>query len=593
MRQIANGEFLTRNYDRSSIGEKKFTHFLNELKNYLNRYPKIQNEEEGKPYLTNLLLASGFENFSDYTIAPEKKIDLAVFKERTNGSREIEVIIETKINKSEMISDDNFHKKSFAQICYYYSKYKSSTIKHLIITNYQTIYIFKASEIEKITSSSNFPQCGEDAKTESIYSDILKNLDDKDIENLKYTKIDFSNFSIDEVEELVKDVFTKDKKMVKLKEKLIAIYKLLSPITLLGLSSQDKNLLDNKFYFELLYIFGLKEVEEQGIKKIERLEEEEREEGSILELTLFEMGERENFEDGFELVIIWLNRILFLKLLEARLISMHPSFKPFMNFATISNFRQLDNLFFEVMAKEKEERKRGLEIFKDIPYMNSSLFEKKEIEDRYFSIRELDCNIEMNIYQNTNLKEETRGRMKTLEYLFNFLDGYDFGSNGEDKVVPVEKKLISSSVLGLVFEKINGYRDGSHFTPSFITAKLARDAISRYSGDLRNIKVLDPAVGSGHILVSVLNELVYRRAEILDEFGEKRKIVIEDDEVFISGNVGYVQDEKGKFPSEAIRIQKYMFNLVKEIIENNLFGVDINSKSVEITRLRLWIELLK
>ena len=470
MRHIPNIEFLTGVRNRSTIGQDKFINFLNELKNYLNRYPKVQNEEEGKSNLKSLFQVSGFENFSDYKIAPEKKIDLAIFRERANGSREIEVIIETKTNKSEMISDDNFRKKSFAQICYYYSKYKSSTIKHLIITNYQTIYIFKASEIEKITSSSNFPRRREDAKTKDIYSDILKNLDDKDIENLEYTKIDFSNFSIDEVEELIKDVFTKDKKMVKLKEELVAIYKLLSPITLLELPSQDKNLLDEKFYFELLYIFGLKEVEEQGIKKIERFEAEERERGSILELTLFEMGERENFEGGFELVIIWLNRILFLKLLEARLISMHLSFKPFMNFSTISNFRQLENLFFEVMAKEKEERKGGLETFKDIPYMNSSLFEKKEIEERYFSIRELDCNIEMNIYYKTNLKEETRGRMKTLEYLFNFLDAYDFGSNEVDKVVPVEKKLISSSVLGLVFEKINGYRDGSHFTPSFITA---------------------------------------------------------------------------------------------------------------------------
>ena len=36
-----------------------------------------------------------------------------------------------------------------------------------------------------------------------------------------------------------------------------------------------------------------------------------------------------------------------------------------------------------------------------------------------------------------------------------------------------------------------------------------------------------------------------------------------------------------------------MFHLKQTIIENNLFGVDINPKSVEICKLRLWIELLK
>ncbi|GAA7843735.1 hypothetical protein HpMS32_07580 [Helicobacter pylori] len=40
-------------------------------------------------------------------------------------------------------------------------------------------------------------------------------------------------------------------------------------------------------------------------------------------------------------------------------------------------------------------------------------------------------------------------------------------------------------------------------------------------------------------------------------------------------------------------IQKELFNLKKDIIENCLFGVDINPNSCEITKLRLWIELLK
>ena len=44
---------------------------------------------------------------------------------------------------------------------------------------------------------------------------------------------------------------------------------------------------------------------------------------------------------------------------------------------------------------------------------------------------------------------------------------------------------------------------------------------------------------------------------------------------------------------ESQRIQELLFNEKRYIIENCLFGVDINPNSVRICRLRLWIELLK
>jgi adenine-specific DNA-methyltransferase len=45
--------------------------------------------------------------------------------------------------------------------------------------------------------------------------------------------------------------------------------------------------------------------------------------------------------------------------------------------------------------------------------------------------------------------------------------------------------------------------------------------------------------------------------------------------------------------SESQRIQETLFHEKQTIIENCLFGVDINPNSVKICRLRLWIELLK
>ena len=51
--------------------------------------------------------------------------------------------------------------------------------------------------------------------------------------------------------------------------------------------------------------------------------------------------------------------------------------------------------------------------------------------------------------------------------------------------------------------------------------------------------------------------------------------------------------ESGKAGREIQNVQKTIFKEKKKIIENSLFGVDINPNSVKICRLRLWIELLK
>jgi len=592
MIKIENRQFLKNSYSSSTISEAKFFRFLKELKIYLKKYQNFGIEESGKTDFQNLIESTDYEN---YEVRPEGNIDIAIWKSvEKNEQKQLEVFIETKKGNSfEMISDENFAKKSFAQICYYYSEFGKSALKHLIITDYKTLYLFKASEIEKIVSSNQFPNYRKKAKTPEIYSEILESFDFSEIE---YTKIDFSKMKISEIENLEKDIQTKDEKLFKFKRELTAIYKLFSPKNLLEIDAdKDMNSLDESFYQELLHIFGVEEKKIDGIQKIVR--KNERDFGSILELTFLEMAdsrvkhENDNnkFDKAFELNIIWLNRILFLKLLEARLVFMHSNFEPFLN---MTSFRELNNLFFEIMAVEINQRKPHLKKFEKIPYMNSSLFEKKNLEENLFEIRQLDSNVEIEIMENSVLQTD-KIKLKTLDYLFKFLDAYDFGSNKYQEVAKIDKTLIKSSVLGLIFEKVNGYKDGSHFTPSFITTKLAKDSLDRVSTNLENIKVLDPAVGSGHILVSVLNELVVRQAEIQGKFGKNRDIKIENDEIFISDEIQYIEDENGNFPEIAENIQVEIFHLKEKIIENNLFGVDINSNSVEIARLRLWIELLK
>ena len=78
-----------------------------------------------------------------------------------------------------------------------------------------------------------------------------------------------------------------------------------------------------------------------------------------------------------------------------------------------------------------------------------------------------------------NKGKKLSGEINTLKYLFSFLDAYDFSSEGSEEIQEENKTLINASVLGLIFEKLNGYKEGSYFTPGFITMYMCRETIRR------------------------------------------------------------------------------------------------------------------
>ena len=82
------------------------------------------------------------------------------------------------------------------------------------------------------------------------------------------------------------------------------------------------------------------------------------------------------------------------------------------------------------------------------------------------------------LYKKTVVKSNYK-KMNALEYCLRFLDAYDFSSEGNKEIAEENKTLINASVLGLIFEKINGYKDGSYFTPGFITMYMCRETIRR------------------------------------------------------------------------------------------------------------------
>ncbi len=340
------------------------------------------------------------------------------------------------------------------------------------------------------------------------------------------------------------------------------------------------------------------------------------------------------FNVGLELVITWINRVLFLKLLEAQLLSYHKDDKSFeyLTIDKIKNYDDLNALFFQVLAKEYAERNQDVkEQFSKIPYLNSSLFEPNNLEHDAIFISNLRDDKKLPIFSKTVLKDEKgkrlKGELNTLEYLFAFLTAYDFSSEGTEDIQEESKNLINASVLGLIFEKINGYKDGSFFTPGFITMYMSREAIRRaivqkfndakgWDCDdfdclydkiedrkeankiVNSFKIVDPAVGSGHFLVSALNEIlaIKNDLKILEDRNGKRlkeyQLEVIHDDLIITDDDGdlFVYNPKNK---ESQRVQEALFHEKQTIIENCLFGVDININSVKICRLRLWIELLK
>ncbi|EAI6311038.1 class I SAM-dependent DNA methyltransferase, partial [Campylobacter jejuni] len=618
-------DFFNPYYRKKQIMQNEFDIFNKALMQYLERLESSQSENEDylvanalSPFLTML-------NFKTHIKTKQKgksEIDLSISKDEF--SKDLEVLIEAKKpNSKEFITHTKVNSKALHETILYYFRNReySFSLKFIIITDFYKFYIFKISEFEELFyKNPSFKKLFEEfcnpnslfkGNTEEFYKEVAKLIENSK-ENLKGFLIDLT--------------FLKDKQKSNFKN-LASIYKTFHRDFLLNeFNPNDANSLNNAFYKELLYILGLCESKQNSKLIIAKSEESKEEQGTFYTAINSKLKE-ENFETILKLLILWLNRILFLKLIESNLVRFNDDKNlKFLNFKKIPDFDKLSELFFEVLAKEKSTRKKSE--FAYLPYLNSSLFEKQSIENT-LEISSLSNDLKLFYYKNTVLKDDKckakKGQVGLLEYLFEFLDSFDFGSDDEQSEILSQKELISSSVLGNVFEKLNGYKEGSFYTPSFITSYMCKESITKVVLDkfnaqfdldakninelrkslrkedkkaqkelLNSIKICDPAVGSGHFLVSALNVMLSIYDE-LNLFNEEFYLEVQNDEILITNHKGeFIKYKRPKTPKDkAHLIQQELFHTKKDIIENNLFGVDINPNSCEITKLRLWIELLK
>ena len=645
---------INRAYRQVKITTDNFNRFVANLKNLLSNISDTETEENTKTHLMDFFKNTYYH--PDYLVAQKGRIDFVIHSSK-QANAPVAVLFEVKKNNNatEMITPEELNRKAMQEILLYYLREridaKNTELKYLVITNIYEYYIFDAQEFERIFHSNQkllkeYRNFKDDRLVSSNTDFFYKEIAAKYIEEVK-NQIEFTHFDLRDYSKLLERNDNSENK------KLLELYKVFSPAHLLKQSFQnDSNSLDKNFYNELLHIMGLEEVADGGKKIINRSSSKNRQEASIIEnainildaeehidkipniATYGKNREEQLFNVALELTITWINRILFLKLLEAQLIRYQKGDKHygFLNSEKISDYDELNRLFFQVLARGYEDRSASIkEKYTHVPYLNSSLFEVSELEHRTILMSNLDSKLLLSIPNTTVLKDK-KGKPKftkltTLEYLFQFLDAYDFASEGEEDVREDAKALINASVLGLIFEKINGHKDGAVFTPGFITMYICREAIEKtvirkfneYYGwgcvtivDLHNkisdipqanhiinsLKICDPAVGSGHFLVSALNEIIRLKYElgILSDINGKRirdyKVEIINDELVITDDEGDTFGYNPQSP-ESQRVQETLFMEKQTIIENCLFGVDINPNSVKICRLRLWIELLK
>jgi len=163
-------------------------------------------------------------------------------------------------------------------------------------------------------------------------------------------------------------------------------------------------------------------------------------------------------------------------------------------------------------------------------------------------IEEFSAEIQGTITDNSKSKRKKDGVFYTPKYITQYIVENTIGTLCHDK----RKEL---DILEIEFEDSFRTKDNS----LSVKGKNLYQKLTDYKDWLINLKIIDPACGSGAFLNQALNFLIAEHTTIDDIIAE--------------------------LTNSPLRL----FDIDKNILENNLFGVDINEESVEIAQLSLWL----
>jgi adenine-specific DNA-methyltransferase len=271
----------------------------------------------------------------------------------------------------------------------------------------------------------------------------------------------------------------------------------------------------------------------------------------------------------------------------------------------------LEPFFYDGLNHKRENQYFALLNCK-IPFLNGGLFEPLN-DYRWASA-------EFNIPDEYFSNDDETG-------ILDFLDLYNFTIDEEE---PLEKEIaVDPEMLGKIFENLLEVNDrkskGAFYTPREIVYYMCQESLANYLvnkvgtnydetiefikyGDLisqvdaenindedhyeigktiynnllqidealKNVKVADPAVGSGAFPLGILTEIVKVRNAITTYFNKRDNEVLTDSDVY------------NKFSNS----DRSIYELKKETIENCIYAVDIELSAVDIAKLRLWLSLI-
>ena len=190
---------------------------------------------------------------------------------------------------------------------------------------------------------------------------------------------------------------------------------------------------------------------------------------------------------------------------------------------------------------------------------NSKLFAKHLCDDLY-----LDNEVLIEVIEGLNHSKDNSYR-----YDFSIIESDVLGNIYEQylgnilKATPKRAKLSES--------KTHRKEQGIYYTPSYIVDYIVKNTVGEYikthtPEEIKNVKILDPACGSGSFLIRAYKELEsYWEDKYRTENGIQETLKFDEVEVFYSRKV--------------------------EILKNNIFGVDLDPKAVEIAQLNLLLQI--
>ena len=230
-----------------------------------------------------------------------------------------------------------------------------------------------------------------------------------------------------------------------------------------------------------------------------------------------------------------------------------------------SIFEKILDTFDEFNFTVKEDEPLEKEVAVD-PEMLGKVFENLlDVKDRkskgaFYTPREIVhymCQQSLINYLETNAQDWGATR-KDIETFIHFSD---FASSNDQKllieIAELKEKVVLSNNKDKIQKDLLDRVNQLNLPKSVLRNKEKIDKL------LADIKVVDPAVGSGAFPVGMMNEIVKARSVL---------------STFLDGTQN--------------NDQKTLYDLKRETIENCLYGVDIDSSAVDITKLRFWLSLI-